>query len=230
MTSPILETMLPAHFDAIKLIWRPEPHTIRRVVGTLCRSGESYSFCYDGADLEVARSLGFRGYPGMGEFDKTYNGQAMSAFSSRLPSRDRTDIDRLLSGWGANSQMDDFETLGLTFGRLPTDMYEFIPVIKPLPGTSFYSDLAGLQNYSESEAFRTLPPGSPLDLVHNAANEFDPHAVQVMHLGNQVAHVKRIHCESVYQAMQAGLKVSCELVRVRPNGIIKEAIVEIAYS
>lgn len=222
--------MNPTRFDAIRLIWRPAPHTPRRVVGTLRRREDTYSFVYDGPDVEVARSEGFRGYPGMGDLERDYNGQAMIAFASRLPSRERPDLNHLLGGWGASASQDNFQVLGLTFGRLPTDMYEFIPEIKAIPGTRYFSDLAGIQNYKQSEAFRVLHPGAELSLRMNPGNEHDCHAVEVLYEGQQVGHLKRVHCESVCCALEEDLTVTCHLVRVRLNGVIQEVVVEIAYS
>ena len=230
MKSHILATVNPTRFDVIKLIWRPAPHTSRYVVGTLLRQGDGYSFRYDGPDVEKARIEGFRGYPGMTDLEKDYNGQAMIAFASRLPSRERPDLNHLLRGWGAEPSQDNFQILGLTFGRLPTDMYEFIPEIKAIPGTRFYSDLAGIQNYKHSEAFRELLTGAELELKMNPDNVHDCHAVEVYHGGHQVGHLKRVHCESVCAALAGGLAISCRLVRVRLNGVIQEVVVEIAYS
>lgn len=228
--SPILTAVKPAQFEVIKLIWRTAPHTQRRVVGTLRRDGDSFSFRYDGPDLEKAKAEGFRSYPGMTDLERTYNGQAMVAFSSRLPSRERPDLDHLLGGWGADSSQDNFQILGLTFGRLPTDMYEFIPEIQPVAGTRFFSDLAGIQNYQHSEAFRHLRLGAELNLQMNPRNEHDCRAVEVHYQGQQVGHLKRIHCESVCAAIESGLDASCHLVRVRLNGVIQEVVVEIAYT
>lgn len=166
----------------------------------------------------------------MEDLSRVYNGQAMSAFSSRLLSRERPDYERILSGWRATPAMDAFMILGLTFGKLPTDMYEFIPVIEPTAGTAFYSDLAGIENYSHSDAFRGLPMQTPLQLLPNPDNQYDCHAVEVLHDGHQVAHVKRVHAESVCRALDLGLSVDCRLVRVRLNGVIQEVIVELEYS
>jgi hypothetical protein len=216
-------------FDSLMLIWRPAPHMARRVVGTLRRMSSEYSFRYDGPDLASAVAEGFTGYPGMSDLAKAYNGQAMSAFASRLPGRERSDIEKLLAGWGASPAMDDFSILGLTFGRLPTDMYELVPVIEPVSGTIFFTDLAGIQNYAHSEAFRTLPAGTELELRPNPDNPHDPCAVEVLHNGNQVAHIKRIHCDAIFRALAAGLVVDCLLVRVRLNGVIKEVVAEISF-
>lgn len=221
---------MPTPFNSIKMIWRPRPHAPRLVVGTLTRDAEGrHTFLYDGPDVEQAQLKGFQGYPGM-PMGATYNGQAMSAFAARLVSRERPDYEQLVGGWGVFGNVDDFELLGRTFGTLPTDMFEFIPEVFPLPGVRFHSDLAGLQNYATAEAFRELSLGTALQLASNPANEFDCHAVEVLHEGNQVAHIKRIHNESICRAFRAGVSVSCRLIRAQVNGVIKEVVVEVAYS
>ena len=89
--------------------------------------------------------------------------------------------------------------------------------------------MAGILNYAKSEAFRVLEAGAELELKPNPQNAQDCNAVEVLHDGHQVAHVKRVHCESVCAAIESGLTVSCRLVRVRLNGVIQEVIVEIGY-
>ncbi|MGI8923347.1 MAG: HIRAN domain-containing protein [Fimbriimonadales bacterium] len=216
-------------FNEIKLVWRPRPHTSRLVVGTLARGQDGYAFRYDGPDLEEAKNAGFRGYPGFEIFNKSFNGQAMSAFAARLPSRERSDYDKLIGAWGATPNMDDFQLLGMTCGSLPTDMFEFIPAILPESGAVFYSDLAGLQNYVASETFRSLPEGTHLGLSPNPANEKDCHAVRVLHEGHQLAHIKRVHCDSICAALDNGLTVQCILARRRINGELKQVVVRVSY-
>jgi hypothetical protein len=219
----------PIKFTEIKLIWRPAPHTSRMVVGSLRKKGASFSFVYDGSDLNAAMEQGFRGYPGMGDFGREYNGQAMASFASRLPGRERPDFENLISGWDGRPEMSDFELLGVTNGRLPTDMFEFIPMIEPVAGATFVTDLAGVQHYAASEAFRNLPQGTELTLRHDRENSYDTHAVEVLNDGQRVAYVKRVHSDSICGAIGAGLQVICTLERVRLNGVIRDVIVRIRF-
>ena len=230
MISPILELVVAADFNSMKLIWRPKPHTLRLVVGTLRREGEGFSFLYDGPDFARAEVEGFAGYPGMSDYSKEYNGQAMNSFASRIPSRERPDIDRILAAWGADVDMTDFQILGLTAGSLPTDMFELIPEIPATTGQFFYTSLAGIQQYAKSEVFRTIPLDTNLVVQCDPENEYDCNAVSVRYDGHIVAYIKRVHCESVGQAIQNGIEVKCELARVRLNGVINEVIVKISYT
>jgi hypothetical protein len=221
--------MRPASFNEIKLIWRPKPHTLRLVVGTLSMVGSRGSFVYDGENIEEAKALGFSGYPGMYDLSAEYNGQAFHSFVSRLPSRERPELEKILEGWGANLSMSDFQLLGLTFATLPTDLFELIPVILPVQGTEFYTNLAGIKAYADSEIIRQLEPGAELDLELDPTNEFDGSAVAVLHQSNRVAFIKRVHCESVCAAIKQELLVSAQLVRVRMNRVIKEVVIKISY-
>lgn len=220
----------PADFNTLRLIWRPKVRTLRWVVGTLSKSDDSYQFVYDGEDLVVAKAAGFSGYPGMDDLTATYNGQAINSFETRMPSRERPDLDQILAAWGANASMTNFQILGLTFASLPTDLFELIPVIPPERGVYFYSNLAGIQEFAGSEVFRLLPPGTALELESDSTNEFDCHAVSVSYSGCRVAYIKRVHCESVCLAMKNGIDVAAELVRARINGIINEVVVKITYT
>ncbi len=230
MISPILSTVRPANFTTLKLIWRARPHTLRLVVGTLRVVDDTYSFVYDGCDLATAVSEGFHGYPGMEMLESEFNGQAMNSFASRIPSRERPDIDQILSAWGANKGMPDFQILGLTFGRLPTDMFELIPEIPVERDIFYYTNLAGLQHYAHPELFQFLPIGTALSLEMEPGNAHDCDAVKVMYDGKLVAFIKRVHCESVCEALKAGITVDCNVVRIRLNGVIDEVVTMITYS
>ncbi len=221
--------MRPAAFSEIKLIWRPKPSTPRRVVGTLSMVKGEPCFVYDGPDLALARTEGFKGYPGMERLEAEYNGQAMRSFASRLPSRERPRLDALYGAWGATVTMDDFQVLGLTFGRLPTDCFEFIAVIPPIPETSFYTDVAGLAHHGHAEDMLQVPPGATLDLEREAENLYDSHAVRVSYGGHQIGFIKKVHCESVAAALSSGVNVRAELVRVRMNPVIQEVILNVQY-
>lgn len=212
----------------IKLIWRPAPHQPRLVVGTLSRDGDTFRFRYDGPDIVKAKAIGFDGYPGMRALTNTYNGQAMSSFAARLPSRDRPDFDRIAEAWRADPKADDFTLLGLTGGRLPTDMFEFVPVIEPIKGTCFLSELAGIDFHGASEAAH-LRRGEVLQLQPEPSNQFDANAVAVIHGDTRLGYIKRVHCDSIVRAMVEGLPVSCCLERMRVNGKVREMVVEIGY-
>jgi hypothetical protein len=153
----------------------------------------------------------------------------MAAFAARNPSSMRADYDRLLELWSIPPDSDAFTIIGLTGGRLPTDLFEFIPLFIPRPGIEFISNLAGVQHYAESEAFRHMPAGTPLELLLDPANAVDCNAVRVLADGNLVAYIKKGHSASIVGAWQSGLEVSCTLERALVNGIVREVLVRIKF-
>lgn len=153
----------------------------------------------------------------------------MVAFGSRLPGRDRPDFASLVRSWHVDAAADDVTILAATGGRLPTDMFEFIPVVKPEQGTSFLTDLAGISFYPMSAEFARMPQGTLLELVGNPANSYDAFTVEVRFAGVHVAHIKRVHNECIVRAWSAGLNVRAELERIRANGTLKEVLVQISY-
>ena len=216
-------------FHEIKLIWRPQPHTERLVVGTLTQEQMDYAFAYDGPDLARAQQMGFDGYPGLPVSGGPFHGQAMAAFDARNPSPARSDYERLLNAWAIPLDADPFTILGLTGGRLPTDLFEFIPNIQPSPGTEFISNLAGVQHYAEAESFRRMQPGHRLDLVPDPSNTYDPDAIKVMVGDNLVAYVKKGHSTAIASALRAGEPVECTLDRASINGVIREVLVRVRF-
>jgi len=219
----------PAHFDRLCVIWRTAPGKARRVIGTVTETAGEYAFVYDGPDLAVAREEGFQGYPGLRDFNATYNGQAMSSFASRLPNRERVDFAALTQAWGGNPAMSDFELLGATGGRLPTDMFEFVSQVQPLPNTQFFTDLAGLQHYAGSDVFQTLPVGTELDLIPEPENAFDGTAVYAQHDGQKVGYIKTVHSAVISNALRAGVPTHALFERARVSGYLHEVILRIRF-
>jgi hypothetical protein len=219
----------PARFDSIRLIWRTAPGKQRRIVGTLTERNEEYTFRYDGTGLAAAQAEGFQGYPGLPDLSGNYNGEAMLSMASRLPSRERADFDRLVSAWGANSSMTDFQLLGATGGRLPTDMFEFVSQVVPEPGTEFFSDVAGIDYYVSQPVFTNLSTGTPLDLVPEPSNQHDSMAIEVRHRGEKIGYVKTVHCEAVSRALQTGIDVAALFERSRVTGFLHEVILRLRF-
>lgn len=153
----------------------------------------------------------------------------MAAFAARNPSPSRSDYERLVGTWLVPPGADPFVVIGMTGGRLPTDLFEFVPVIEPLPGTAFISNLAGVQFREDRDAFRSMAEGTELVLTPEPENPFDPCAMNVYSGGAFVARVKKIHAEAVHRAIAAGLRVQCTLERATINGVIKEVLVRIQF-
>jgi hypothetical protein len=216
-------------FERVMLAWRPGEHMGRLLVGSLRVNG-TWSFSYDGPDLDKAVELGFVGYQGLQDFTAKYDDVALSTFKARLPRPERPDYLELLGAWHVTpDEKDTVFLLAATGGQLPTDQFEFIPVLEPVSGTSFLTKLAGIKYKPHSEHFRTLVRGSKLDLRPDPNNPFDPDAVEVLYGRYQLAFVKRGHSSNVCRALKAGLSVDVTLERMRVNGQVQEVLVHVQF-
>jgi len=207
--------------EALRLAWRPRNEGARLVVGTVSREAESFRFRYDGIDLATAQASGFQGYPGLPvEPDTVYNGRAMEAFRARLPQPKRPDRERLLGLWGVSAdETDPFVLLGATGGRLVTDAFEFLPVLRPVAGTWFLTPMAGSRYYTNSEDLRQIPSGARFDLVPEPENIHDPRCLRLDFDGRPVGYLRKVVSDRVLQARESGLSIACTLVReVSGNG------------
>lgn len=217
-------------FRSLKLIWRSEPHTERLIVGTLWEVPGGMAFAYDGEDVERARALGFTGYGALSEGTAPDPTTALAMFTARLPSRSRPDYGHILEQWGLlPSGADPLLILAATGGKLPTDLYEFIPDVKPRGGTRIYTDIAGFRFQASGDQLWKLEPGTTLDLVPDDRNEFDAKAVEVLLGGERVGFIKKVLSGSVKEWLDEGHKVRCTLDRIKANGKLNEVVVRLDY-
>lgn len=169
----------------------------------------------------MALEVGFQGYPGLlVDSGMVYNGRAMDAFRARLPQPKRPDRERLLGLWGVPpEETDPFVLLGATGGRLVTDAFEFLPVLRPVAGSWFLTPMAGFRYYAETESLRALPAGTRFDLVPEPDNTHDARAIRLDFEGRQVGYLRKVVSESVLKTIEAGVAVECRLAReVSGNG------------
>ncbi|MCB9497429.1 MAG: hypothetical protein H6686_11140 [Fibrobacteria bacterium] len=217
--------------EALRLAWRPASAGERLVVGTSSREGDTYSFRYDGTDLEKAVHLGFQGYPGM-PVDRTtvWNGRSMEAFRARLPQPKRPDREHLLGLWGvAPDESDPFVLLGATGGRLVTDAFEFLPVLRSVAGTRFLTPAAGFRYYEGNTTLAGILAGTELQLVPEPTNAFDPRAVRLEFQEQLVGYIRKVVSDSVLRAREAGLEVACSLVRAAMGNGPDDVVVELRF-
>jgi hypothetical protein len=217
--------------DALRLAWRPASEGERLIVGTVTRQGDVYSFRYDGSDLDAAVRSGFQGYPGM-PVDKTtiWNGRAMEAFRARLPQAKRPDREHLLGLWGvAPDEADPFVLLGATGGRLVTDAFEFLPVLRVVTGTCFLTPVAGTRYYEGAAALSTLPAGTTFQLVPEPSNPYDPRAVRLEFQGRLVGYLRKVVSDSALCAREAELDVVCTLARQVTGTGPDDVVVEVRF-
>lgn len=223
-----MDTRCRMEIEALRLAWRPTNEGERLVVGTATRVGDIYSFRYDGLDLDKAVLSGFQGYPGM-SVDRTmvWNGRAMESFRARLPQSKRPDREHLLGLWGVPSDVEDpFILLGATGGRLVTDAFEFLPVLRPVAETRFRTPVAGFRYYAEFNALASLAVGTPFQLVAEPSNPVDPRAVRLELNGQLVGYLRKVVSDDILRAQEGGLEVTCSLARpvsgIGPDDVVVE--------
>ncbi|MEK7392408.1 MAG: hypothetical protein AAB214_07555 [Fibrobacterota bacterium] len=132
----------------------------------------------------------------------------------------RPDRDRLLGLWGVSAdETDPFVLLGATGGRLVTDAFEFLPVLRPVAGTWFLTPIAGSRYYTNSDDLRQIPSGARFDLVPEPGNIHDPRCIRLDFDGRPVGYLRKVVSDRVLQARESGLSIACTLVReVSGNG------------
>lgn len=217
--------------EALRLAWRPASEGERLVVGTTALQDGSYVFRYDGLDLQQAIDAGFHGYPGLPVAPGTaWNGRAMEAFQARLPQSKRPDREHLLGLWGVSlEEVDPIVLLGATGGRLVTDAFEFLPVLRPVPGTRFLTPAAGCRYYDGLGPLKDLRADTPLELVSEPSNSVDPRAVRLEIGTRHVGYLRKVVSDGVLRAREAGLEVSCKLARPVTGTGPEDVVLEIAY-
>ncbi|HNY31353.1 MAG TPA: hypothetical protein PKO15_10740 [Fibrobacteria bacterium] len=217
--------------EVLRLAWRPASAGERLVVGTSTREGDTYSFRYDGADLEKAVRLGFQGYPGMSvDHAPVWNGRSMEAFRARLPQSKRPDREHLLGLWGvAPDESDPFVLLGATGGRLVTDAFEFLPVLRPLAGTRFLTPVAGFRYYEGAVSLPGIPAGTAFRPVPEPSNAFDPRAVRLEFQGQLVGYLRKVVSDGALRARESGLELACTLARAATGSGPDDVVVEVRF-
>lgn len=98
------------------------------IIGMLTK-GSKYKFEY-GFEIESALASGFNLLEPFEDVDKVYeNDKLFPIFSSRVPSKNRKDINIILNTYGLK-EYDEFELLRTSGGKLPTDNIYFSCVNK----------------------------------------------------------------------------------------------------
>lgn len=91
------------------------------IIGYLVKDPAGYLFKYDGDGIQDARSQGYSYLIGFKNLKQIYQSkQLFPVFKSRIPSRQRRDIDKILDELGLDSY-DEFEILLAKKGKTNTD-------------------------------------------------------------------------------------------------------------
>jgi len=202
----------------IYLVWQPEKHMSRYVVGEfLKRQDSSYVFRYiHGKDLDDARDFGFSGYPGMPDFSKEYSKGVIDIFGRRIPERTSPAFKELLEYWAVDDpKIGDFELICISGAKTPVDLFEFIDPHTEPPPTRFLTEVAGVVYFIKEPGRYSIKEGEAVEFKIEHNNIRYPKAVQVFHKGIQIGYVKRVQSETIYDKLSKGSTVMAEIKNAR---------------
>ena len=140
--------------EELWLIWK-EPISRRRYkIGSLVKENNRYIFNYVNPELDDAKAVGFKYFPGFEDLTKTYECDNLFAnILTRLPNETRPDYLEILNCYNLEKDSEDFDILKATRGRTFTDNYEFVPAFDSskiefdIAGTSHCSDVEKCKKY-----------------------------------------------------------------------------------
>lgn len=182
------------------LTWQPTDETAsqrtRRIVAVISPpSGGEAKFRYlkGHPDYEMARDLGFQGFPAFDlKSEETARG-VMAAFMRRLPSRNREDFSAYLARHRLPTALSfsDFALLGYTGAKLPSDGFALVPMFDPgdVP-CDYITEVAGLRHVYQGDV-SSIGVGDPIELRIDPQNLFEADAIEVRWQGHLVGFIDR---------------------------------------
>jgi len=197
--------------EELWLIWK-EPISRRRYkIGSLTKENSKYKFTYINPELNDAKDVGFKYFPGFEDLTKTYeNKNLFTNISTRLPNNTRPDYLEILNRYNLEKDSDDFDILKATRGRTYTDNYEFVPAFDSskiefdVAGTSHCSDIEQCKNY--------LKVNKKLYLEPEPKNSMDSNAIKIMFKENDklyhLGYVPRYYSKELLTKLNKGIKYS----------------------
>lgn len=192
--------------NSLFVAWRPPmpDQTGWRPVGRLEHDGHLYRFWY----IEGARKPGFRPFERMERLDQIYESvELFPLFANRLLSESRPEYESYLrwSGFEGEAPPDPIVILSVTEGIRQTDAIEVFPCPVPDTGGCYFNKffLHGVPWMPQPAIERVgrLVQGEALRLMLDFQNEFDPQAVAVRTLSEQmqIGYVPRYLANDVWQ-------------------------------
>jgi HIRAN domain len=186
--------------------WRPPmpDQTGWRPVGRLEHDGDLYRFCY----TQGARKPGFRTFAQLDKLDGIYESDELfPLFANRLLSESRPEYEAYLrwSGLEGDDPPDPIVILGVTEGIRQTDAVEVFPCPVPDMDGCYFNKffLHGIRWMPQPAMERVgrLVEGESLKLMLDFQNEYDPQAVAVRTLSEQmqIGYVPRYLANDVWQ-------------------------------
>lgn len=210
------------------LIWK-DPQTRRNfVIGKLCREDKyTFEYCEDFGQAETYGWSKFEVFPS----EQKYESEALfPVFASRLPDKNRRDIEKILKKYGLE-QYDEFELLRKSGARLPIDNYSFIDPIFPEAETierDFF--IMGIRHHApcEGKDCHLLPQvniNDELKFEREFNNPYDPHAIAIKTSADEMlGYVPRYYNSAISARLESGMSYSCKVVEINNQFDCSECI------
>ena len=197
--------------DELWLIWKDPISRRRYKVGMLNKKNNVYRFSYVNPELEDAKMVGFKYFPGFENLTKTYESTYLfTNISTRLPNNTRPDYLEILNCYNLEKDSDDFDILKATRGRTVTDNYEFVPAFD---SSKIEFDVAGTSHSKDiTECKEYLKINGKLYLEPEPENVNDKNAIKIIFKENNKAfhlgYVPRYYCKELLDELNRGVKYS----------------------
>ncbi len=193
------------------LIWKEPISRTRYKIGILNKENNMYKFRYVNPELNDAKDVGFKYFPGFENLTKTYESENLFInISTRLPNKKRPDYLEILNSYNLEKNSDDFEILKATRGRNITDNYEFVSAFDPnkiefdVAGTKYCEDINECKKYLKINKKLYLEPEPDNINDKNAIKIIFKENNKIFHLG----YVPRYYCKELLDKLNKGIKYS----------------------
>lgn len=197
--------------EELWLIWKDSISRRRYKIGSLIKESNMYKFNYVNPELDDARTVGFKYFPGFEDLTKSYESEKLfTNILTRLPNETRSDYLEILNCYNLKKDSDYLEILKATRGRTITDNYEFVPAFDSskiefdVAGTSHCSDVEKCKNY--------LKINKKLYLDPEPENLNDQNAIKILFKENDktyhLGYVPRYYCKELLAELKKGTQYS----------------------
>lgn len=193
------------------LIWKDPISRRRYKIGSLIKESNKYKFSYINPELDDAKAVGFKYFPGFENLEKIYlSDNLFPNILTRLPNNTRPDYLEILNCYNLEKDSNDFEILKATRGRTFTDNYEFVPAFDPnkvefdVAGTSHCKDIEECKKYLEINKRLILEPDTNNLNDSNAIKIIFKENEKLYHLG----YVPRYYSKELLDELRKGTQYS----------------------
>lgn len=203
--------------DYIYLVWQNPKTRSKTVVGLLKRNGK-FEFKYTNA-AKQAQKEGFKLLLAFPKIDKKYTNENMfPVFSSRIPSKNRVDIDEILKRYNM-AEYNEFELLKRSGAKTPLDTLEFIDPIVNLKEPNLVRDffIAGTRYHCIREYHNDINIGDEVILYPDEKNEFDRYAIKMLIKDKFVGFVPKYYSKEISLFLKQKRKYSCKIINKNNN-------------